>query len=131
MPKKRSLLKPSGYDVVIRVTLAIKKINRDIGKAGVKSRQRLIDEKDRLMREMWKACPHESVCHTDAFRTHPKIPSRPLRFCTSCGFDEAGRPFKILRCRRGRTLDRRPDAEFKVKLGETLRRTGINMKGSS
>src|SRR5688572_15824245 len=129
---RRSILKPSGYDVVIRNSNAIKDLNRRIGKAAPKKRDALIDEKERLMREMWQACPHESVMH-GALRSRPGPGAEPietvLRVCTSCGFDEPrknGR-FKVLTRRKDRFISRPGESGFRDTLGETLRRTGINL----
>jgi hypothetical protein len=130
MPKKESKCKPSGYDVVIRNSVAIKKLNRAMDKASLKKRGALIDEKDRLMHEMWKACPHESVADGETM-TRPGPGAEPIpnrfRFCTSCGFDEAPSQLKILVPRQGRTIARLESPAFSAKLGETLRRTGINL----
>jgi len=132
MPKKPSLCRPSGYDVVIRNSNAIKDLNKRIGKAGPKKRDALIDEKERLMHEMWKACPHESVMH-GVLQTRPGPGAEPipttLRVCTSCGFDEtpkSGR-FNILTRRKDRFISRPGESGFRDTLGETLRRTGINL----
>lgn len=125
------MLKPSPYDVVIRNSLAIKNLNKLIGKRP-KSRDALIDKKERLMHEMWQACPHESVAH-GIFLTRPGPGAEPiattLRLCTSCGFDEGpknGR-FKVLTRRKGRFISRLSEPGFRDTLGETLRRTGINL----
>lgn len=128
MPKK-SLLKPSGYDVVIRNRNAIQDINRKLKKASGTREKKLIDEKDRLMWEMWKACPHDSVAYNPGYRTSLGPDPLPLRFCTSCGFDEASRTkrFKTLTPRDGRTIAKMDDQAFAAKLGQTLRWTGINI----
>ena len=130
--EKTSACKPSGYDVVIRNSLAIKKLNRAMDKASPKKRQAMIDEKERLMQEMWQACPHESIAH-GTFRTRPGPGAEPiattLRICTSCGFDEGqknGR-FKVLTRRKGRFISRPSEPGFRDTLNETLRRTGINL----
>lgn len=133
MPKKSSLLKPSGYDVVIRNMLAVRKINRRIGKADPKTRDRLLVEKDRLMEEMWAACPHESVVRSDEVKTVWGPEPVPACFCTSCGLYEASpsRRFKALKPRAGRTIVLANGQIFSVNLGRTLLRTGINAKESS
>lgn len=130
--RRKSLCKPSGYDVVIRNSNAIKDLNKRMPKVGPKKREALIEEKDRLMREMWKACPHESVMH-GALQSRPAPGAEPiatvLRVCTSCGFDEPrknGR-FRILTRREGRFISRPGESGFRDTLGETLRRTGINI----
>lgn len=129
MPKKPSLLKPSGNDVVIRNSLAIKKLNRQMAKLDPEKQTALIDEKDRLMHEMWAACRHESVVYNPGMKTRIGPDPLPLRFCTSCGFDEASptKKFKVLVPRRGRAIVRLEGQEFSIRLGETLRRTGINL----
>jgi hypothetical protein len=107
---------------------AIKDINRRISAAKTAmARQRLIDMKDRLMHEMWQACPHELIAHASAVKT-TKGPCR-MRFCTSCGFDESvtSGSFMILIWRPGRKLTRFEARDFSVKLGQTLRWTGINI----
>ena len=127
--EKTSACKPSGYDVVIRNSLAIKKLNRALDKASPKKRQAMIDEKDRLMHEMWDACPHESVAD-GATLTRPGPGAKPIpnpfRFCTSCGYDEAPSEIDLLGSRKGRTIKRLESTAFTAKLNETLRRTGIN-----
>ena len=129
MPKKASKCRPSGYDVVIRNSNAIKDLNKRIGKAPSKKRDALMDEKERLMEEMWAACPHESVIHDPGREVRPGFTTPPFRICTSCGFDEGSKDgrFSILKPKRGRTIAHPERQEITAKLGETLRRTGINL----
>ncbi|HTK59922.1 MAG TPA: hypothetical protein VL283_01825 [Candidatus Baltobacteraceae bacterium] len=132
MAKKKPVCKPSGYDVVISASLAIKALNKRITMAWPKARGPLIDEKDKLMHAMWEACPHDSVADGE-LQTRPGPGAEPiarsLRFCTSCGFDETP-PFKILVRRKGRTIARFVGPAFRAKLDATLLFTGINIKGS-
>ena len=119
--KDASVCKPSGYDVVIRNSNAIKDLN---GKLGA-----LLDKKERLMEEMWAACPHESVVRSDEVLSTLFGPTPvPSCFCTSCGLYEQSREgrFKALKPKRGRTVVTVPRAEFSAKFGETTKRTGIN-----
>lgn len=122
------MLKPSGYDVVIRNSLAINKLNRRMDKADPKKRDALIDEKERLMQEMWKACPHESITQCDEVQTAFGGTVR-MRLCTSCGLDETSRNgrFRILTRRKKQFISRPSFAGFRDTLRETLRRTGINI----
>jgi|GEM_PF-3250793 len=130
--RKKPLCKPSGYDVVIRNSLIIRNLNKRMKKTGPNKSQAMIDEKERLMQEMWQACPHESVMH-GTLLSRPGPGAEPiatvLRVCTSCGFDDVrknGR-FKVLTRRKGRFISRPGESGFRDTLGETLRRTGINI----
>jgi hypothetical protein len=124
-----SALKPSGYDVVIRNSLAIRGLNRKMRKLPEAERAPLIDEKERLMAEMWASCPHESVIHDPGKEFRPGHKTRPFRFCTSCGFDEGpnGNRYAILKAKRGRTIAKPDRQGIAARLGETLKRTGINI----
>ncbi|HJV32437.1 MAG TPA: hypothetical protein VJ694_00250 [Patescibacteria group bacterium] len=131
--KKPSLLKPSGYDVVIRNTLAMRRINRKLDKAEADDRDALLVEKDRLMEEMWRACPHESVVRCDDVRSTLFGPKPvPTCLCTSCGLYEqsASGRFPALKRKRGRTIVTLARSAFSARLGETLKRTGINAPSS-
>lgn len=130
MPKPRPLLKPSGYDVVIRNRNAIRAINRKLARASPSEGARLVDEKDRLMREMWAACPHDAVIYDPAMKTTLGPKPLPTRLCTGCGLDESSRAerFKTLKTRKGRTIERLEGQAFAIKLGQVLRATGINVE---
>jgi hypothetical protein len=107
----------------------MKAINRKLAKATETERDALLTEKDRLMEEMWAACPHESVARCDEVRSSLFGPKDvPTRLCTSCGFYEqpADGTFKVLKPKRGRSVMLFTRDAFSVKLGEVLRRTGIN-----
>lgn len=129
MPKKRTLLKPSGYDIVIRNRDRIHDINARLGSRTRRGpRQPLIDEKDRLIHEMWAACPHEDVAHVEVIMTAKG--QRRMRFCTSCGLDEDQHPngrFAVLKRRPGRKFKRFGAEAFTDRLRETIRWTGINL----
>lgn len=129
MPKK-SLLKPSGYDVVIRNRNRLQDLNRRLARLkDPAERGALMAEKDRLIDEMEAACPHEEIAHTDAAKNPFGPASKPMRFCTGCGCSEYKTPsFKVLTCRRGRKLIRLDRAAFAARLGRTLIATGINIK---
>ena len=126
---RKSALKPSGYDVVIRNVNAIKDINRKASAASSKKRDALLTEKDRLIDEMQAACPHESVVRCDEVRSSLYGPKDMLtRLCTSCGFYEQppSGTFTVLKPKRGRSILAATRDGFAQKLGEVLRRTGIN-----
>ena len=122
-------LKPSGYDVVIRNVVAIKRINREAARADARKRDVLLTEKDRLIDEMQTACPHESVVRCDDVRSSLFGPrGMPTSLCTSCGLYEQPPTgaFTALKGKRGRSILPFARADFLEKLGEVLRRTGIN-----
>lgn len=131
MPRKRPkpVLKPSGYDVVIRDINAIRAINAKIGRARPSKRDGLMTEKDRLIDEMQAACPHESILRCDGAVSGLFGP-KPVqaRLCTSCGQYEQpqdGR-FKALSRKKGRAITRVERDVFAARLGKTLIFTGIN-----
>ena len=127
--KDKSVLKPSGYDVVIRNINAIKDINRMASRAGAKKRDALLTEKDRLIDGMQEACPHESVVGCDEVRSSLFGPDPvPTRLCTSCGRYEQSqtRRFTGLKAKRGRKIVLLAAADFSQKLGKVLIFTGIN-----
>ena len=130
MPRKtrKSALKPSGYDVVIRNRNRIRDLNRRIAAAVGTALAAQVRRKDALIDEMQAACPHESMLQADGVKTlHGEI---RLRCCTSCGLVE-GAPmprYVRLRCRPGRLLKRVDRDAFQARLALTLRWTGINME---
>lgn len=130
--KNASVLKPSGYDVVIRNRNAIQRINRRFKKARGAEEKKLIDEKDRLLHEMWKACPHDVVIEGIAALRTPTGPiPMPMRFCTSCGECDEPRTdgaYKLLKPRRGRAITELDEASFSARLHKTLLWTGYNIK---
>jgi len=132
MPKG-SVLKPSAYDVVIRNRNAIRRLNAKIGAAKTAAAYgRLVDEKDRLMREMWAACPHGEIAHCEGAKTSLGPDPMPMRVCVCCGESELepNGTFEVLKRKRGRKLTRFDPQAFAVKLGQTLLATGINIKRS-
>lgn len=124
MRRRTSALKPSGYDVVIRNMLAMKRINARLPKIQDGERDALLTEKDRLIDEMQAACPHESVVRCPSARISLSPKPVEARLCTSCGLYEL-RAAVLVR-RRGRRIVTHDLPTFSTKLGETLRRTGIN-----
>lgn len=129
MPRRTNALKPSGYDVVIRNSLAIKAINAKLSKkAKPKDADALMTEKDRLIDEMQAACPHESILRCDDVRTTFGPEPVPTALCTSCGqYEQSPRKrFKTLK-RGGKAVVKVNRQEFAVRLGKTLRFTGINV----
>lgn len=129
MPKEASLLKPSGYDTVIRNRNRIQRLNRKLKRLKSEAgRAPLIDEKEQLIDEMQAMCPHESIAHCDAVKNVFGPDAKPMRFCTGCGCSEfGGKPYQALKCRRGRKLIRLERQAFGAKLGATLKWTGINL----
>ena len=129
MPKKKSDLKPSGYDDDIRNRNRIHDINRKLKRLKCKiDREALIWEKEWLIDAMQAKCPHESMAHCDAVKNTFGPDTKPMRLCTSCGCTEfGGKPYKVLKLRSDRTLVRMEHQAFAAKLGATLRWTGINI----
>lgn len=131
MPRKTkgSALKPSGYDVVIRNVVAIKRINAKLDKASTARRDGLLTEKDRLIDEMQAACPHGWILRCDGAKSALFGP-KPVqaRLCASCGMYEqpADGRFMFLTGKRRRVIAAVERDEFVIRLDRTLRFTGIN-----
>lgn len=91
--------------------------------------RRLIERKERLMRRMIETCPHALLVESADIRTMSGVDPAPRRCCIDCGEMDRARNgrFRRLPKSAGRSVERVDAEAFTSRLGDTLRRTGINL----